>query len=421
MTQYREHVLDAATRLLSLDGARQKLMSLPVAQSHSGDITGWGYITLPEWAHIVYPKGKVGLYVPIYDGVNMDWDKYPWWRGAYDLLNCTAERQVESQRGRTHSYAMVLPKDMYACFDHAWVNRIVLFLRLWWCHLHHADEVVSFGALPKPRLYLTHDVDAVDKTWAIRLKRCAFLNFNALRYSSLRLLWLALKFLIMPAHYNLFDIITQMEEEYQVKSHWMFYGGAAGWKRKLAMWLMDPSYDVTQLQDIIHNLKNKGHVIGLHQSFQAWQDVTLMYNQKTTIEQVAAVRVTSCRQHWLQFSFEHTWAAQQRAGLSTDMTLGWNDRIGFRSGCALVYHDPQTNMRVVPTVLMDSHLYDYARLTDQVREQKIDDVLEELLATGGEAAIIWHPHVFHPDYGWADGYRLILDKMRAKGFDYGLC
>ena len=73
-------------------------------------------------------------------------------------------------------------------------------------------------------------------------------------------------------------------------------------------------------------------------------------------------------------------------------------------------------MRVIPMVLMDSHLYDYLYLSKLQREEKINHILTELLETGGEASIIWHNRVFHPDYGWGIGYHYLLKKMNDMGF-----
>jgi hypothetical protein len=42
-------------------------------------------------------------------------------------------------------------------------------------------------------------------------------------------------------------------------------------------------------------------------------------------------------------------------------------------------------------------------------------LLDELVATGGEASVIWHQRVFHPDYGWGESYAHLLARMNALG------
>ena len=69
--------------------------------------------------------------------------------------------------------------------------------------------------------------------------------------------------------------------------------------------------------------------------------------------------------------------------------------------------------------MMDSHLYDYSSLNDEERFKQIDQILDELALTGGEASIIWHQRVFHSDFGWGKTYEYLLSQMRTRGFSSG--
>ena len=121
-----------------------------------------------------------------------------------------------------------------------------------------------------------------------------------------------------------------------IQVHGIFTGGKGRMVSFSKRDPVDPSYSV--VTDLIYNqlrlMSSKGHVIGLHQSFDAWQDETMRL-EKETIEEAIGQAVTVCRQHWLRFSFRDTWKAQAKAGLRTDMTLGFNDRPGFRNSSAV--------------------------------------------------------------------------------------
>ena len=179
---------------------------------------------------------------------------------------------------------------------------------------------------------------------------------------------------------------------------------------------MDPAYRVStpRLRSQLINMAGDGQRIGLHPRFDTWRDSEDLRAEKSTIEDAIGQPVTQVRQHWLRFSFKETWAAQRAAGLDHDLTLGFNDRPGFRNSAALSFTDPGSGMRVTPMVLMDSHLYDYATLAEEDRFSTIDALLDELVVTGGEASVIWHQRVFHADYDWGGGYAYLLDGLRKR-------
>ncbi len=60
---------------------------------------------------------------------------------------------------------------------------------------------------------------------------------------------------------------------------------------------------------------------------------------------------------------------------------------------------------------MDSHLFDYGAMNPDERRACIDAILAELNAVGGEASVVWHQRVFHPDYGWDKDYEYLLSRL----------
>ena len=412
MINYREEVITAFKRPIGSCESAAKLKSLTILES-KGAFVGWKIIKLPDWAIDIAPAGYDGLMVPVWqDSMAMEWKRYDWWRAAHFMITSGWERSHELKNGPVHSYAFKYDAKYAALFEHAWANRIILFLKRWWTVQNDvADEQQAFGPVVKPIIHLTHDVDAISKTIPIRVKQAAFWVYNR---SVLR----ALKFLVSPADYWQFNIIMAIEKAFGHTSTWNIYGGKGGWLRSPRKILLDPSYCVLgeRLRNQLKLMSDKGHTIGLHQSFDAWQTPELMQQEKETIEAALGQEVKTCRQHWLRFSFTHTWKAQARAGLNTDMTLGFNDRAGFRNSSAISVIDKQSGIKVIPMVLMDSHLYDYANLNEQERDQKMDHILKELQQAGGEASIIWHHRVFHSDYGWGSGYYRLLNKMNEMGF-----
>lgn len=409
--QYINELLQASNRLLHVEGSSQLLKSLPIKTSTAAQ-SGWISIKLPDWAADIAPNGKDGLLVPKWGDELTNWDNYDWWRGAYTMFTCSWEYEHEATRGPIHSYSTRLNSILQPLFDHAWVNRIILFLRRWYSFNLSLDESHVFGAIPSPRLHLTHDVDAIAKTLPIRIKQAAFCIYKQ-EFKR------ALRFLFGLGDYWQFDNIIRLENLHKRRSIWNVYGGSGGWMRHPKEILMDPSYNVNQpkLNTKLRELLQSGHVIGLHPKFDSWADAKCIEREKKYIEDAIGTKITVVRQHWLRFSFSDTWKAQSQAKLEHDMTLGFNDRTGFRNATALSFSQINSEICITPMVLMDSHLYDYAQMDEEGRRASIDHILLELKETGGEASIIWHQRVFHKDYNWGGGYAYLLMKMDELGFE----
>ena len=385
------------------------------------------WVELPSWAREIGVEGK--LLVPIHfilDREGSPWYQTDWLGVVFWYLNGLAEQAFEKQYGPIHSYRFRLKGWDQRLWERAWVNRIALFLRRWAARKQGISEESLFGSLPKPEIILTHDVDAVTKTMVIRLKQTAFHLFNAVRnlsqgqlYLSRQKLLKALTFFASQDDYWCFDAIMALEEQYNARSYFNIYGGVLQ-KLNLKKLLIDPSYDVKEpkLKQKLQEMHIRGWKIGLHQSSTAWEDANVMKQERQRVETALGFPVTSCRQHWLYFSWEKTWKAQQEAGFELDSTLGFNDRSGFRTGSALRYHPwnidgkYSMNLEILPMVLMDSHLYDYNDLNYYYCRQEMNYWIEEIYQVRGVASIIWHQRVMSKDYRWEKGYQHLLSMIQ---------
>lgn len=424
----RDYVFSWLQAYLSPDG-QELIEALALPHSNEPLSNQIKQIVLPEWAAECGVGSPASISVPAHclvAGECPEWKRVDWIRACFDMLTCQAEWLHEKEHGPVHSYSYKLPKALHRQFDHAWVNRIALFLRAWVARQHGQEEIELFGARPKGRVHLTHDVDYVSKTLALRIKQSVFILFNALR--SLKGRDMAafaaytkrlIRFAFSLANYWQFPVITRLEQEAGVTSQWNFYGGKGGWLRPFSQILLDPSYQYSsRLQQQLQTLIAAGNTVGLHQAFHSWDDADQMALERDRVEQAAGNSVKSCRQHWLRFSLTETWQAQEEAGFTLDTTLGFNDRIAFRNAAALKMpawlHEkqrPSSSLNILPMVLMDSHLFDYGRMDEQTRRAEINKVLDEIEHTGGEVTVIWHQRVFHPDYNWGDDYAYLLNQM----------
>lgn len=373
-------------------------------------------VRLPEWADDLAADG--GLLVPSCFTAAGGWQHVDWWSAAHWYLHGTAERAHELRHGPIHSYSLRLRGWDSRIWDRAWVNRIALLLRRWAARQAGQPESALFGPLPSPEIVITHDIDAVAKTWPIRLKQSAFHCFNALRCvlrgqlsMAVDRIMKAARMLLVPGHDWQVETTIALEREAGVRSQLNLFAG----KRTPTLprqWLLDPSYDVSNpaLACYFQSLAAEGWQLGLHQSFDAWQEASCMRAERERLETACGTPVRSCRQHWLRFSWQHTWTAQHAAGFTLDTTLGFNDRPGFRNGAALKFAPlgDEAEYAALPLVLMDSHLYDYAVLDDSTRERAVYHWINEVRQVSGQCTVLWHPHTLSRDYGWTEGFRTLL-------------
>ena len=406
-------------------------LTIPTAPGGTSTLAELVEVNLPPWARDCGVDGM--LLVPaLAMGAEAaepgeGWRAIDWWTAAAWYLSGSAERAHENAHGPIHSYSYRLgPLDPRA-FEHAWVNRIALFLRRWAARESGRDETELFGPRPTGRILLTHDVDALAKTLAIRFKQSAFRGFRALRLSIRGELRRARGVAASAASFafgsGTYDRIDEVANAVEAAGHrsLFFIHARRGWRGPVDA-LLDPGYplDTPGLGGRLRGLVARGHEVGVHPSYSSWNDATRLGEERAAVGKLVSGEVRACRQHWMRFSWTHTWAAQEQAGFSLDSTLGFNDRPGFRVSAAL-RHRPWNakagephRLEVLPLMVMDSHLYDYAELDPSARGSRLRHFIDEVRAVGGEAAILWHPHTLSTDYGWQSGFEEMLEVMGAR-------
>ncbi len=394
---------------------RIEALPIPVATIAAAFPPRLTAVALPAWigGEIVVPSDA------LVSGDGEAWARVDWLGAAEWFITCAAERAYEREHGPIHSYSFRLAGWDPRMWERAWANRIALFLRRWAERVAGRDDL--FGPMPDAELVMTHDVDAVSKTLPLRVKQSAFHGFNAAKSAARRdfaragqKAGAAVRFFARRGDLWNFETITQREERRGIRSHFNFYGGTGGWLRPPKQILIDPGYRVGDgaLPAELRRLHAGGWTIGLHQSFGAWRDPSMMRGERERVASASGAPVSVCRQHWLRFSFAETWRAQAEAGFALDTTLGFNDRPSFRNGAAVRWRPLEGSaLESLPMVLMDSHFYDYRDMTAEERREDLAKWIGEIRAVRGCATVLWHQQTCSDDYGWTDGFDDLLREV----------
>lgn len=425
----RAWVIDCGTRYWPDNASAIATLPMPALPLDDQPDGAPIFVDLPDWAADLGIDGRLLAFagcVAIGDGP--PWQRCDWLAVAWHMLTASAERAHETAHGPILSYALRLPAELGPVFERAWVNRIFLFLRRRAARQAVKDETELFGPLPRAEIMLTHDIDAISLTPEIRAKQAAFQLLNAVRAGlsgrlshAGRLFGAAARFGFARADLKTLALVRDMERAAGLRSLFHFYGGRPGFARgSPRRMLLDPAYDIGSryMRTEIAALRDGGWQVGLHQSFDAWAAPEPMRAERARVEAAAGTGITACRQHWLHFSWERTWRAQQDAGLERDSTLGFNDRPGFRAGHALAVRPwdfatgAALQLQAVPMVFMDSHFYDYAGGSAPDPAADMKRWIGEIEAVRGQATLNWHPHTITSLYGWGSGFEALLELLR---------
>lgn len=402
---------------------------LPISEvvSFQSDLCKVVEVELPVWGRKYGVDGKILVPISSFEGEGTpSWNKINWYYTMFWFMNGLAEQSYEQAHGSIHSYSYKLTQLDPHLWQYAWVNRIALFLRLWAANVFRKHEHEMFGHLEKGEILLTHDVDAVKKTFSIRLKQTTFQLYNCLRLLCRKRYleawgraYKSIRFLLSRDEYWCFEKLLCLERKHDIISCFFFYGGKYKKNRSLKQMLIDPNYDVKKekVTELMHELAANGYQIGVHSSVDSFNDSLRLKDEKAYVEAASGKSLISCRQHWLRFSWQDTWKAQMDAGLSVDMTLGFNDRCGFRNGVALYWMpwDFETGkcmaIKSLPMIIMDSHFYDYSLEADENKWSRLRHFIDEVYFVHGKASVLWHPHTLSADYGWEEGLKVLLEAI----------
>ncbi|MGE0201796.1 MAG: hypothetical protein AB7P76_12635 [Candidatus Melainabacteria bacterium] len=285
-------------------------------------------------------------------------------------------------------------------------------------HRWLSAEGERLGARLKPQrpgLCLTHDIDYLQPTWPMKLKRLVAQRRwerdehpDAFLDSLETLLQTDRDVAGEPGRSTLFIPLPER---------------SAKPLRHLQQWLIDPSYDeghplFARLVDLV---RRYGCEVGLHGSFYSLSD-GLLPKERRRLSAAFHRPVNVVRQHWLNLPGGQV-ALEKIAetGFTVDSTLGWNGGVGFRGGMARPFTlllPSGARIREMPLLLMDGPLFDDLALATDAVVVRGCELLEVVRQAGGCVAINWHERVATPGYAWHHAYREILDWAKAQSFDF---
>jgi len=250
----------------------------------------------------------------------------------------------------------------------------------------------------KFELVLTHDVDEVRlwKSWK-QVLRVSLGDIVKRKDIKLAFSRVAEYFLIKQGKikdpYDTFDWLMNKSEAVGVKSRFYFMSGGVT--------KYDNRYDIKEQKELIKHIKSRGHIIGIHPSYNAYNDFEQFKREKELLEKVCGCTIKEGREHYLRFEVPATWQIWEDNGMTVDSTCGYADMEGFRCGTGdefsvfNVLTREKLKLKERPLIYMDDNRLKGSRITDKnILIHNINNLIKQTKKYNSLCTILFHQSIF---------------------------
>lgn len=253
-------------------------------------------------------------------------------------------------------------------------------------------------------LILTHDVDFIYKWDSPRkflrhlagdiIKRKAPIEFIKSIIS-----YISLKFNLKKDPFDTFDYLMDLSEKINTKSYFFFM--AEGLTK------YDNNYksNSTYVKKLVNRIKNRGHCIGIHPTYNAYNDKIQFKKEKNELASNLETKVLFGRNHFLRFEVPTTWQIWEDNNMKWDSTLSYADKEGFRSGCCYEFSvfniltRKKLKLKEKPLIMMESSLLYQDNINYKNAKNNIVNLINIVKKYNGDFVLLWHNSSFNI-YEW---------------------
>ena len=161
-------------------------------------------------------------------------------------------------------------------------------------------------------------------------------------------------------------------------------------------------------KNLITLFKPHAQVCGVHPSYISSENTELIEQESKTFSDLFGVNTIQSRQHFLKFNIQSTPIILNKAGISSDWSMGFSDRIGFRARTthAFKYYNFNTEtpeqLQFIPFCMMDGVFYIHGKIPLDEALTQVSKIKERIRKLGGQCVFVFHERTFselhHPGY-----------------------
>ena len=213
--------------------------------------------------------------------------------------------------------------------------------------------------------------------------------------------------------YNTFELIHNLSKESRTAlQYFVLIGDYSSYDK-------NPHYKSEGFKKLLKLLSNN-YTMGLHPSYESYNQPEKIGIEKKRIEEVICKKVTSARCHFLRVNLPETYRAFIANGITDDYTMIYASESGFRTGLCVPFKwfdlrkNEATNLTIHTSVIMEGTLRDYNKLSSEDALNKTSVLLEEVKKHGGEFISIFHNDSFVAEQKeWIEMYTKTLQNSKT--------
>ena len=275
---------------------------------------------------------------------------------------------------------------------------------------HAGSATPRSSAGPRFRVVITHDVDRTTGLEPMMLVK------SVVGQLRLKPAWTPKPGVLQPKRWlqNLARLL-EFEQDNGIGALYFLLSGPYGLRRYSSRYGIRWS----QSREVVRLILEAGMRVGLHGSYYA-RDRNSYGDELRRLEDVVGMTVTCHRNHYLRFDPRSAWHQLENAGISHDFSIGFNYRVGFRTGCASAHstfdlsQGRKSSVVSVPLLFMDN-VTAVGSSTHALAE--LERALEDVRRVSGCVALLFHPENFLGDEKSFAFFRQVVRKCKDMGAD----
>lgn len=199
--------------------------------------------------------------------------------------------------------------------------------------------------------------------------------------------------------FNTFDWLMSQSEEHSIQSTFYFMGGHSQKERDSGYQVQDPV-----IRRLLRRIHDRGHIIGLHPSYNCYKDVELIKKEFQVLKKVCheegiQQKQWGGRMHFLRWENPTTACLLEEAEFDYDSTLSYADYAGFRCGTCheFTMYSPKSDyhmsLKQRPLIVMDQTIISEAYMGLGYSDKAIEIIQKykyKCQLVRGNFTLLWH-------------------------------